>query len=128
MYPGELHTSMVVSASEKGRLGYGDSRDFWGSPREGQAVQELRRARARLVAIHREMLRILDEMEAMRREELLLLSRAFFQGDREWSWSSSRRTSLSFGGAGNGEFDYMEAASECSRPIFSVYQSPGLSG
>ena len=32
--------------------------------------QELRRVRARLVAIHREMLKVLDEMEAMRREEL----------------------------------------------------------
>jgi len=32
------------------------------------------------------MLRILDEMEAMRREELLLLSRGVFpRGDREWS-------------------------------------------
>ena len=32
--------------------------------------QELRRIRARLVAIHREMLKVLDEMEAMRREAL----------------------------------------------------------
>ena len=32
--------------------------------------QELRRVRARLGEIHRQMLRIMDEMEAMRREEL----------------------------------------------------------
>ena len=32
--------------------------------------QDLRRVRGRLVAIHRQMLRVLDEMEAMRREEL----------------------------------------------------------
>jgi hypothetical protein len=32
--------------------------------------QELRRVRARVVVIHRQMLRVLDEMEAMRREEL----------------------------------------------------------
>jgi hypothetical protein len=32
--------------------------------------QDLRRVRTRLVAIHRQMLRVLDEMEAMRREEL----------------------------------------------------------
>jgi len=32
--------------------------------------QELRRARARVVKIHRQMLQVLDEMEAMRREEL----------------------------------------------------------
>jgi hypothetical protein len=31
---------------------------------------ELRRIRARLVAIHLQMLKILDEMEAMRREQL----------------------------------------------------------
>ena len=32
--------------------------------------QELRRARARVVEIHRQMLKVMDEMEAMRREEL----------------------------------------------------------
>jgi len=69
---GELHTSMVVSASEKGKTRLrGIPRGFLGEVQEKvRRYQELRRARARLVAIHREMLRILDEMEAMRREEL----------------------------------------------------------
>jgi len=32
--------------------------------------QELRRARARVVEIHRQMLKLMDEMEGMRREEV----------------------------------------------------------
>jgi len=32
--------------------------------------QELRRARARLVQVHKRMLKVMDEMEAMRREEM----------------------------------------------------------
>jgi len=57
--------------------------------------QELRRIRARLVAIQREMLRALDEMEAMRRDELPSSDqrRSSPGGEWGWSWCFSRRTS-----------------------------------
>jgi len=63
---------MVVSASEKGKTRLRViPRGFLGEVQEKVGrYQELRRVRARLVAIHREILKILDEMEAMRREEL----------------------------------------------------------
>src|SRR5512139_3641913 len=67
---GELHARMVVSASEKGKTRLRViPRGFLveAQQRVGR-YQELRQIRARLVAIHREMLRVLDEMEAMRRE------------------------------------------------------------
>jgi hypothetical protein len=32
--------------------------------------QELRRARSRLVEVHRKMIRVMDEMEGMRREQV----------------------------------------------------------
>jgi len=69
---GELHARMVVSASEKGKTKLRViPRGFLGEVQERvRRYQELRRARARLVAIHRQMLGVLDEMEAMRREEL----------------------------------------------------------
>jgi hypothetical protein len=69
---GELHARMVVSASEKGRTRLRViPRGFLVEVQEKvRRYQELRRVRARLVAIHREMLKVLDEMEAMRREEL----------------------------------------------------------
>jgi hypothetical protein len=69
---GELHARMVVSASEKGRTRLRViPRGFLVEVQERvRRYQELRRVRARLVAIHREMLKVLDEMEAMRREEL----------------------------------------------------------
>lgn len=69
---GELHARMVVSASEKGKTRLGViPRLFFGEVQEKvRRYQELRRARARLGAIHREVLKVLDEMEAMRREEL----------------------------------------------------------
>ena len=69
---GELHARMVVSASEKGKTRLRViPRGFLGEVQEKVGrYQELRRVRARLVAIHREILKILDEMEAMRREEL----------------------------------------------------------
>jgi hypothetical protein len=69
---GELHARMVVSASENGKTRLRViPRGFLveAQQRVGR-YQELRQIRARLVAIHREMLRVLDEMEAMRREEL----------------------------------------------------------
>ena len=69
---GELHASMVVSASEKGKTRLRViPRGFLVEVQERvKRYQELRRVRAQLGAIHREMLKILDEMEAMRREEL----------------------------------------------------------
>jgi len=69
---GELHARMVVSASEKGKTRLrAIPRGFLVEVQEQvRRYQELRRIRARLVTIHRQMLRVLDEMEAMRREEL----------------------------------------------------------
>jgi len=69
---GGLHARMVVSASEKGRtrlrvIPRGFLVEVQGKVKR---YQELRRVRARVVTIHRQMLRVLDEMEAMRREEL----------------------------------------------------------
>lgn len=69
---GELHTRMVVSASERGKT------KLQVIPRgalvEVQAkvrrYQELRRVRARLGEIYRRMLMVMDEMEAMRREDV----------------------------------------------------------
>jgi len=69
---GELHARMVVSASEKGRtilqvIPHGFLVEV---ERKVRRYQELRRARAKLVEIHRQMLRVMDEMEGMRREDL----------------------------------------------------------
>jgi len=69
---GELHTRMVVSASEGGKtrlrvIPHG----FLGEIHEKvRRYQELRRVRARLGDLYRMMLKAMDEMEAMRREEL----------------------------------------------------------
>jgi hypothetical protein len=60
---GELHTRMVVSASEKGKT------KLQVIPKV-RRYQELRRVRARLGEIYRKMLKVMDEMEAMRREEV----------------------------------------------------------
>jgi hypothetical protein len=69
---GELHARMVVSASEKGRtrLRVIPRGLFMEVQERVKRYQDLRRVRGRLVAIHRQMLRVLDKMEAMRREEL----------------------------------------------------------
>jgi len=69
---GELHARMVVSASEEGRtilqvIPHGFLVEV---ERKVRRYQELRRARAKLVEIHRQMLRVMDEMEGMRREDL----------------------------------------------------------
>jgi hypothetical protein len=69
---GELHSRMVLSASEKGKtrlrvIPYGFLVEVQIKVRR---YQELRRARAMLVEVHREMIRVMDEMEAMRREEI----------------------------------------------------------
>jgi hypothetical protein len=68
----ELHARMVVSASEKGRTQLRViPRGFLVETQQKVGrYQELRRIRARLVAIHVQMLKVLDEMEAMRREKL----------------------------------------------------------
>ena len=69
---GELHSRMVLSASEKGktRLRVIPHGFLVEVQIKARRYQELRRARARLVEVHREMIRVMDEMEAMRREEI----------------------------------------------------------
>ena len=69
---GDLHSRMVISASEGGKTRLrAIPRGFLVDTQQRvKRYQELRRARARVVEIHRQMLKILDEMEAMRREEL----------------------------------------------------------
>src|SRR4030066_238142 len=69
---GELHARMVVSASERGktRLRVIPRGFLVDTQQRVRRYQELRRARARVVEIHRQMLKVMDEMEAMRREEL----------------------------------------------------------
>jgi hypothetical protein len=69
---GELHARMVVSASEGGKtrlqvIPHGFLVEVEVKVRR---YQELRRVRARLGEIYRKMLRVIDQMEAMRREEL----------------------------------------------------------
>jgi len=69
---GELHTRMVVSASERGKtrlqvIPHGTLGEVQTKVRR---YQELRRVRARLGEIYRKMLKVMDEMEAMRREEV----------------------------------------------------------
>ena len=69
---GELHARMVVSASEGGKtrlqvIPHGVLVEVQAKVRR---YQELRRVRARLGEIYRKMLKVMDQMEAMRREEL----------------------------------------------------------
>jgi len=69
---GELHARMVVSASEGGKtrlqvIPHGFVVEVQAKVRR---YQELRRVRARLGEIYREMLKVMDQMEGMRREEL----------------------------------------------------------
>ena len=69
---GELHSRMVVSASEKGKtilrvIPHGFLVEVQGKVRR---YQELRGARARLVGVHRKMIQVMDEMEAIRRQEV----------------------------------------------------------
>jgi hypothetical protein len=69
---GELHARMVVSASEGGKTRLrAIPRGFLVDTQQRvRRYQELRRARARVVEIHRQMLKLIDEMEGMRREEV----------------------------------------------------------
>jgi len=69
---GELHVRMVVSASEGGKtrlqvISHGVLVEVHAKVRR---YQELRRARARLGEIYRKMLKVMDQMEGMRREEM----------------------------------------------------------
>ncbi|RLB91140.1 MAG: hypothetical protein DRH10_02590 [Deltaproteobacteria bacterium] len=69
---GELHSRMVVSSSEKGKtrlrvIPHGFLVEIQVKVRR---YQELRRARARLVEVQRKIIQVMDEMEAMRREEI----------------------------------------------------------
>ena len=69
---GELHKSMVLSASEQGRT------KLRAIPRgrvtavrqKVAAYQRIRRVRARLVKTHQRMIEIIDQIEELRREEL----------------------------------------------------------
>jgi hypothetical protein len=69
---GELHRRMVLSASEGGktRLRVIPRRFLVEVEAKVRRYQELRQVRARLGEIYRKMVRVIDEMEAMRREEL----------------------------------------------------------
>ena len=69
---GELHHRMVVSASEKGKtklraIPHGFLVEVQTKVRR---YQELRQVRVRLIEMHKKMLQTMDEMEAMRREEV----------------------------------------------------------
>jgi len=69
---GQLHGRMVVSASEKGKTKLRVIPSGFLVEVQGKVsrYQELRRARKRLVELHKKMLKVIDEMEAMRREEI----------------------------------------------------------
>ena len=69
---GELHAQMVVSSSEEGKTRLRViPRGYLVEVQEKvRRYQTLRHARARLGALHEKMLEVMDEMEAMRREEV----------------------------------------------------------
>ncbi len=80
---GELHARMVVSASEGGKtrlqvIPHGFLVEVQGKVRR---YQELRRARARLGSLYRKMLKVMDQMEGMRREEMSSLGQKGSGGD-----------------------------------------------
>ena len=69
---GQLHPRMVLSVSEKGKtklraIPHGFLVEVQAKVR---CYQELRRARARLVQVHKQILKVMDQMEAIRREEM----------------------------------------------------------
>ncbi len=69
---GELHRRMVVSASEKGKtklrvIPLGSLVEVESKVKR---YQKLRRARTRLIEVHKKILQVMDEMEARRREEV----------------------------------------------------------
>jgi hypothetical protein len=69
---GQLHSSMVLSSSEKGRtkLRMIPRGSLFEVKRKVQRYQALRRSRGQLVQTFRKILRVLDEMEEIRREEM----------------------------------------------------------
>ena len=69
---GQLHHRMVLSASEKGKTKLrAIPRGFLVEVQtKVRRYQELRRARVRLIEVHKKVVQTMDEMEAMRREEL----------------------------------------------------------
>jgi hypothetical protein len=80
---GELHARMVLSASEGGKtrlqvIPHGFLVEVQAKVRR---YQELRRVRARLGEIYRKMLKVMDQMEAMRREELSSSGKRRSRGD-----------------------------------------------
>ena len=69
---GELHKAMVLSTSEQGRtklrvIPRGRLTDV---RQKVAAYQQIRRVRAQLVKTHQKMLEIIDQIEALRREEM----------------------------------------------------------
>ena len=68
---GELHRSMVLTWSEKGkgRLLSIPSERVTEIKRKSEEYLRFRRARARVTEIHREILTLLDRIEKLRREE-----------------------------------------------------------
>lgn len=69
---GQLHHRMVLSASEKGKTKLrAIPRGFLVEVQSKvRCYQELRRVRVRLIELHKKMLQVMDEMEAIRREEM----------------------------------------------------------
>jgi hypothetical protein len=69
---GELHGRMVVSASEGGKTQLRVIPEGFLVEVESKVgrYQKLRRARARLVEVHKKIVHVMDEMEAIRREEV----------------------------------------------------------
>jgi hypothetical protein len=69
---GHLHSRMVVSASDKGktRLQVIPSGFLAEVESKVRRYQRVRRCRARLVEAHKKMLYLMDQMEAMRRQEV----------------------------------------------------------
>jgi len=69
---GQLHHRMVLSASEKGKTKLrAIPRGFLVEVQtKVRRYQELRRARVRLIEVHKKIVQTMDEMEAMRRQEL----------------------------------------------------------
>ena len=69
---GALHARMVLSASESGktRLRVIPRGFLVQTHQRVKRYQQLRRARGRVVQIHRQMLKLMDQMEAMRRQEV----------------------------------------------------------
>ncbi|MFQ5835395.1 MAG: DUF6788 family protein [bacterium] len=69
---GQLHHTMVLSSSEKSRtrLRVIPQGFLLEVKTKVQRYQRLRRSRKRLGEVHKKMLCVMDEMEAMRREEI----------------------------------------------------------